>query len=360
MKILVVGDWHSDLHEEEVCRSFRRLGHEVLAFKWFSYFAYDAKSARSPGAILKRAQNKFVVGGLIGRINQDLLQYVMANRPDVVFVYRGTHITARTLKAIRNGLPECVLVGYNNDDPFSPIQPRYLWRHFMAAIPQYDLMLAYRHANLADFKKAGAYCVQLMRSWFVPERSHPVTLDDRERERFAADVVFIGHYEPDQRLAYLEAIVENGYRLKLFGPTKYWQGPLSQSSKLRQFAPVHMAWGEDYNRALCGAKIALCFFSKLNRDTYTRRCFEIPATGTLMLSEYSDDLASLYREGVEADYFRSQEEMLSKIEYYLGHPEQAQRVARAGYDKVTSAGHDIDSRMQVLLKSIKEVKNNNA
>lgn len=360
MKILVVGDWHSDLHEEEVSRSFRRLGHEALAFKWFSYFSYDSQGAWSPRAIFKRAQNKFVAGGLIAQINEDLLRCVKANRPDVVFVYRGTHITARTLKAIRDALPECVLVGYNNDDPFSPIQPRYLWRHFMAAIPQYDLMLAYRHANLADFSNAGARRVQLMRSWYVPERSHPVTLDDSERDRFSADVVFIGHYEPDQRLASLEAIVEKGYQLKLFGPTKYWQGPLSQSSRLQKFAPVKMAWGEDYNRALCGAKIALCFFSKLNRDTYTRRCFEIPATETLMLSEYSEDLASLYREGAEVDYFRSQEEMLSKIEYYLGHPEQAQRVARAGYDKVTTAGHDIDSRMRTLLISIEEVKNNNA
>lgn len=115
-------------------------------------------------------------------------------------------------------------------------------------------------------------------------------------------------------------------------------------------APTKMVWGADYNKALCGTKIALCFFSKLNRDTYTRRCFEIPATRTLMLSEYSDDLASLYTEGVEADYFRDKQEMLEKIDYYIRHPEVAERVAHAGYEKVRSAGHDIDSRLSVLLK----------
>ena len=46
------------------------------------------------------------------------------------------------------------------------------------------------------------------------------------------------------------------------------------------------------------------FFSRLNRDTYTRRCFEIPAAGTLMLCDYSDHAATLFAPGREADFFR--------------------------------------------------------
>jgi hypothetical protein len=165
-------------------------------------------------------------------------------------------------------------------------------------------------------------------------------------------VVFIGHYEPDQRLEYLEAIVSKGYKLRLFGPTKYWQKPLEASPLLSHLAPTRMVWGEEYNKALCGAKIALCFFSKLNRDTYTRRCFEIPATRTLMLSEYSDDLASLYEAGIEADYFISKEDMLNRIENYCEDEKERMRLAFGGYSKVHAAGHDIDSRIHYLLSVI--------
>ena len=345
MRVLVAGDWHSDLHETEVCKSLRRLGHEALEFKWFHYFAFDANKQRSLGAIVKRFQNKFVWGPLIGQINRDFLAQVRQQKPDVIFVYRGTHLTAQTLQTVRDELPGCKLVGYNNDDPFSQAQPRYLWRHFMACIPVYDLMLAYRHANLDDFKQAGARRVELMRSWYVPDRSYPVELTEADRQRYECDVVFIGHYEPDQRLEYLEAIVRKGYRLRLFGPTKYWQRPLEQSPVLSHLAPTNMVWGEEYNKALCGAKIALCFFSKLNRDTYTRRCFEIPATRTLMLSEYSDDLASLYREGEEADYFKNNAEMIDKIDKYLTDDIRRLRVAEMGCEKLKASKHDIDSRL---------------
>lgn len=355
-RFLVAGDWHSDLHEEEVRKSLIRLGHEVDCFKWHGYFNFNSEAPRSPAALVRRVQNKYAFGPAVGRLNSDFLHTVRACRPEVVFIYRGSHVYRETLQEIRSILgAKCRILGYNNDDPFSPAQPALFWRHFLRAVPEYDLMLAYRHANLGEYRRAGARRVELLRSWYVPDRSHPVSLSEAEKAQFDCDVVFVGHYEDDQRLACLEDIVRRGFSVRLFGPTKYWAEPLASSSLLRHLAPTRMVWGADYNRALCGAKVALCFLSKLNRDTYTRRCFEIPATRTLMLSEYSDDLASLYREGVEADFFRDRDEMMRKIEKYIGNSAARQRVASAGHAKVASAGHDIDSRMRSLLQSLEAI-----
>lgn len=355
MRILVVGDWHSDLHEEVVVLSLRRLGHEVGGFKWHSYFAPDDRSGGQLRSLLLRAQNKYIAGPVLARVNRDFVGAAIDFRPDVVFVYRGTHIKAASLRAVRASLPDCRFIGYNNDDPFAPAQPRYLWRHFMRSIPEYDLMLAYRHANVDAFRAAGSRRVELMRSWYIADRNFPVDLSNSEKIDFAADVVFIGHYENDQRLSHLEELVRLGLSVRIFGPTKYWAKPLENSRVLQHLAPTRIVWGGDYNRALCGAKIALCFFSKLNRDTYTRRCFEIPATKTFMLSEYSDDLASLYTEGVEAEYFRTRDEMIKKVKTYLADDAALKRVAEAGYGKVISAGHDVDSRMRQMLGWISDL-----
>jgi glycosyltransferase involved in cell wall biosynthesis len=166
---------------------------------------------------------------------------------------------------------------------------------------------------------------------------------------FGTDVVFVGHYEPDERLEYLEQMARQGIAFRLFGPGYDWNPVLEKSALLSGHIPVRLVWGGEYNLALAGAKIALCFLSKLNRDTYTRRCFEIPATGTMLLSEYSEDLAEMFEEGVEADYFRNSDEMISKIMIYLGDDSLRQRVASAGRARLLRDGHDVDSRVRQLL-----------
>lgn len=353
MRILIAGDWHSELHEQAVFIAFKALGHEVLKFAWHDYFKPNKGIV---DRLNKKIQNRLVTGPKVLKLNQDLFCAAAGFSPDMVFVYRGTHITAGTLTRIKQKHPDVTLVGYNNDDPFAKGHPYSLWRHFLKAIPVYDLMLAYRHHNLDDFLRIGAKRVELLRSWYYPERNHPVTLSAEEEGKYGCEVVFIGHYEADDRKQYLEELVRRGFKLRLFGPGYDWDPAIKNSPELQSHIPVRLVWGEDYNKALCGAKVALCFLSKLNRDTYTRRCFEIPATGTLMLSEYTDDLASLYKEGEEADFFKSKDEMIKKLKLYLGDERLRQVVAANGYRRVMADGHDVVSRMRQVLECVAEIK----
>jgi spore maturation protein CgeB len=361
MKILLAGDWHSQVHEEPATRALQSLGHTVVRFPWHTYFRWSASLLSLGEKVSGKLQNKYLLGPRFDRLNRDLVRLAASEQPELLFVYRGTHITAATLRAIKRVCPQVILAGYNNDDPFSPIQPRWAWRHFVQAIPEYDLMLAYRHHNLDDFKRAGARRVELLRSWFIPEIHHPVILSAEDRARFECDVVFVGHNEPDGRLELLEEIARQGFRLRLYGPYKGfgengWYPAIDTSPLLRGLAPVNLVWGEDYNKALCGAKVALCFLSKRNRDTYTRRCFEIPAARAVLLSEYSDDLATLYEEGREADFFRSKEELVLKLRRYVQDVALQQSVAEAGYRRVWADGHDVVSRMGQVVIWTNEMK----
>lgn len=356
MKILIAGSWHSEVHEEGVSWAFKKLGHEVVAFPWCSYFQAGPGYVGFFSPLILRAQNKYLVGPRMASLNRDFITMVVRARPDVVMIYRGTHLFPGTLRELRRLVPRTMLIGYNNDDPFAPTQPRWIWRHFLAGIPEYDLVLAYRYHNLESFRRAGARRVELLRSWFVPERNHPVELSDEDKSRYECDVVFVGHYEPDQRRACLEAVARRGWRLRLFGPGYDWDPAIRRSPELSGQIPVRLVWGENYNRALCGAKIALCFLSKLNRDSYTRRCFEIPATRTMMLAEYTDDLAGLFREGEEAEFFRDPEEMIVKIEHYLGDDARRRAVAEGGYSCVYEDGHDVVSRMRQVLAWVSEIQ----
>jgi hypothetical protein len=360
VKIVLAGDWHSNVHERPMAEALTRLGHTVARFAWHEYLSPTA-AATGPrsfaSGILRKAQNKYLLGPVIRRVNRELVELVERERPDLLFIYRGTHVTAATLRRIRAASPETFLVGYNNDDPFADGQPRWPWRHFVAAIPEYDRVLAYRRRNITDLIRAGARSTGLLLPWFVESIHRPLSLTSDERKVYGCDVVFVGHFESDGRLACLERLAESGIHLKIYGPGRGfrgndWNTPLQRSASLRHLAPTAMVWGADYARALCGAKIALCFMSKRNRDTYTRRCFEIPATRTLLMSEYSEDLAGFFREGLEADFFRSADELVTKVQMYLADADRRLRVAAGGYARAFADGHDIDARMRTMARDL--------
>lgn len=248
MKILIAGDWHSETHEEPVYRSFKKLGHETYRFSWHEYFEPRFASIRFVSTVewfIRKFQNKFRIGPLITKINRDFIKKVDDCKPDAVFLYLGTHITRNSLRIIKKKHPATILIAYINDDPFSGGHPSWLWRHFLAAIPEYDMVLAYRRHNLEDFKKAGAKQVYLLRSWFIPECNHPVELSQQDRKRFECDVVFAGHYEADGREELLEEITRQGFRLKLFGTE--WNRVVRKSSELCKYEPVKPVRGDEYN-----------------------------------------------------------------------------------------------------------------
>jgi len=348
MKILVAGDGHSAIHEVAVADAFKQLGHQVEPFYWYAYFNAFNPFVRA----WRRLQNKFLLGPILNKVNSDFFNKSVDFKPGLIFIYRGTHITYKTIKKIKLKFPHCLVYGYNNDDPFSEEYPFWIWRHFLNSVPLYDIVFAYRHHNLADFVRVGAKHVELLRSWFIPRINRPVRLSRRDSNAYESDVVFIGHYEDDGRMECLEEIVKAGIKLRLFGPPYEWDHRLAKSTVLKDFAPVRLIWNEEYNKVICGSKIALCFFSKLNRDTYTRRCFEIPAAGTLLLSEYSEDLSSIYRAGKEADFFRDKGELMKKVKLYLNDRKLRDHVASNGFHRVKEDGHDVVSRMESVLEFV--------
>lgn len=349
MKILVVGDGRSEIHEVAMAQAFRKLGYQVDVFYWNSYF----KSSNFMIYQWLRIQNKLIEGPQITKINHDFLVKAGLFMPDLIFIYRGTHIAASTILNLKKQLPYCKVIGYNNDDPFAPGYSSWLWNKFIKALPKYDLVFAYRKHNIYDFINAGAKKVELLMPWFIPEKDHPI-ITSNDKNQFLYDVVFVGHYEQDHRMTYIKTLVEGGINFRLFGPDWNRAPKLEWLSKLQPILPVR---GENYISTLCSARIALCFLSKLNRDSYTRRCFEIPATKTFMLCEFSEDVASLFREGEEADFFKSPSEMMEKIKFYLKDDYLRRSVAEAGFRRVYRDGHDVVSRMRFVIDQFKKLSN---
>jgi spore maturation protein CgeB len=67
------------------------------------------------------------------------------------------------------------------------------------------------------------------------------------------------------------------------------------------------------------------------RLTHLRlREFEAPMSGALYLTERQDELAEYFCIGREVLAYADRDDLLDQVRYYLAHPEQAERIRRAG------------------------------
>ena len=78
------------------------------------------------------------------------------------------------------------------------------------------------------------------------------------------------------------------------------------------------------------------------------RTFQIPALGAFMLHERNDVVTALFEEGVEAEFFGSEDELLAKCRHYLGNPQERQRIAEAGRRRCERSGYSEIDRVRAF------------
>lgn len=137
-----------------------------------------------------------------------------------------------------------------------------------------------------------------------------------------------------------------GVKIRIYGT--HWQALQQQIPGLAQ-QKIHPVLGDEYAALLSGAKIALVFLSKRNCDVYTRRCFEIPACGSLMMAPRTAELEKYFEDGKEAIYWDSTADLVNKVQYYLRHDQERMTIAEAGRIRLLKDGHDEYARARQVI-----------
>jgi spore maturation protein CgeB len=355
MQVLITGAGFASIYEDALLGGFEKLMVKTDVFRWWRYFKFSPYKTDFDTIGLKfqslyfKFQNKFIIGPAIFNINRDLIKYAEELKPDLIFIYRGYCIYPTTIKNLRqNGT---IVFGYNNDDPFSSSIPKYIHRYYIKSLSEYDWIFAYRLKNLNDYKMLGYNNTSLLRSYYINEINFPISV--LPSKKYCHDVVFIGHFEDDGRDEYIKTLMQDDtINFHLYGTlwdrSKYVE---QLRSRFDEIKPLY----NDYNLALNSAKIALVFLSKQNNDSYTRRCFEITAASAFMLSEYSEELDSMFEEGIEAEYFRNKEEMMDKIKYYLKHNDKREKIAQTGFKRLMQDDHEVSDRAKEIIKTFERM-----
>jgi hypothetical protein len=343
LRVLIAGAWQFPAYEKAFAGGLRNNGVEVLRFETASFFR---------GVIGKPQLIAPCYSPASRLLNRALLEYCRNSKPDVVLLWRPTHVFPETIRSLRER--GFLTVSYNNDDPFHHLHSRnlpwnhyLLWRLYLRCLPHFDRNFFYREVNRQEALNLGAPHAAVLLPYFVPESDRPIALSAADLHRYETDVVFVGHYEPDGRAKSIAELVEAGLKVKVWG-NEYWKNA-KLGGIYDRIGPIAPVFGDEYAKALCGAKVCLTFLSALNRDTYTRRCFEIPACGRVMLAQRTSDLQRLFTEDREACFFSDGTELLSKLKWLLADDNAREEIAIAGRDRVWRDGHDVTSRVREFL-----------
>jgi spore maturation protein CgeB len=81
------------------------------------------------------------------------------------------------------------------------------------------------------------------------------------------------------------------------------------------------------------------------------RDFEAPMSGALYCTGYMDELAEFFVPDREVITYRNEDELLGKVKYYLAHPDDAERIRQAGYQRAL-AEHTYHARYAALFRAI--------
>lgn len=124
-----------------------------------------------------------------------------------------------------------------------------------------------------------------------------------------------------------------------------------------RFGIQHMeAYGQDYFRTMKKAKI--CFNNSMS-DDINAKYFEIMGSGSFMLTNFNQEIIDFFdpsvRDDLRACMYTTDDEIGTKMAYYLEHEEEREAIAKRLYYYVWS-NHTWESRCITLLNFVTQYK----
>ena len=174
-------------------------------------------------------------------MNKEVKSTVYAKKPCAVIFWKCTHIFSSTIKYIEQ--LKIKTISYNNDDPFrhrfgnySKWYDYFHWYWYSKSLKHFNFNFFYRDINRKEaLKYYNASHANVLMPYYLPSQNKPIKLNDTEKNKYSCDIVFVGHYEQDSRVKYLEALVNAGFKVKLFGSSKVWTKKLLETNYIITF-----------------------------------------------------------------------------------------------------------------------------
>jgi spore maturation protein CgeB len=314
-RLLYVGDLAPGTTSRMRCECLRELGFVV------SECATDAAQPRGVLKYARKVANRLRLPLDLVGANTAILQHAAAI--DVLWLDKANTVLPTTLHQARKLSPRLMIIGYSPDDMLQPHCSSY---YFHAGLKWYDAFITTKSFGVPELSAAGCRRVVFSPNAYDPGTHRP-PLDPMDCPK-PITVGFIGHYE-EARCSSIRRLCEEGIPVTASGPG--W--PEHRRRLPANATCLPAASGIDYATRIHKTLVNLGFLRKMNRDLQTQRSVEIPACAGFLLAERTSEHLELFAEGVEADFFGSDDELVEKVRHYLANPTECRRIGVRGLER---------------------------
>ena len=357
MNILYVGNLSPQGTCYERLYALKNLGHNVIGIDTitpagkeslvkFNYFSSDTPVTLKTHflALVERIFYKVNCPIDIVRVNFKILNIIKKNKFDIIWLDKPGIINPNTFKLIKRNNPKIIIVAYNPD---YILYRNNLTKAHLKSLFFFDTYFTTNERSISILKSMGVRNVVLAYKSFSSRLHKPIVLTNPEQIKWGYDVSFCGTCTY-RRLDFLSFLARNNIRIKV------WSGNWPYSRKINDNLIIEhkSLYREEYSKVICSSKININFLRYTSFDIQNNRSFEIPACGGFMLSERSRLLMKMFKEGQEAEFFSTKQEMIAKIKHYLDYPDKRKNIAEAGKKRCISGGYDHESRLKEMLKTV--------
>lgn len=344
-------------------RVLESLGHEVRAVDTF-----DRWNHVNP--FVRRFQQWRCAGSVVDFLNSEVLNGLNGFTPDLVWAEKQEYLRPETFLALKK--TGARLLHFTPDPYFSLRWKRT--RLMDESLPLFDYLVTSKSYEMEEYSRLPAKTLYMPLAFGEFAHRPMVPASVSQFRTYESDVSFLGGWEP-RREVLLDAVVRQvpGINLKIWGygwdhladgrvtPRRAFamrrnsgqqRYVVKKNPLLSAAVQGNEVYCEEYAWAISAARISLGFLRIICPDQHTTRTFEIPACGSMMLADRTDEHLSYFEEGRDAEFFGSEEEMLDKIKYYLANEEQRLRIARNGYERGFRDGYFYTARIKQVMSEL--------
>lgn len=282
----------------------------------------------------------------LAEFNLEIIRAFDRFTPDFVLVYKGAFVFPKTLDYLKS--KRVRILNFYPDVSFHT--HGVLLRK---TLPKYEKIFTTKSFGAKDYKEQlGLSDVVFVPHGFDPEVHKPIKKEFIPINYFC-DISFIGTYSPKKEKI-LVAIIEKfpSIELKIWGT----QWDKCYSKMLKHYIQPSGVFGDLYAAAICASKINLGILSEKvigasSGDLITSRTFHIPASNGFMLHERNEESILYFKENIEAVFYEDINDLLEKIEYYLGNELERLIIKDNGYQRALKH-HSLDHRAKTVISHI--------